>query len=185
MRSAKNSQNTNKIKLLHKFLSVNPKTMLKYYTEMLLKLIFYYYNMIDNIIIQIFCLLICVNIGIQSLSQCKVNHNKYSIHFWPNNENVNIHLWTGMRSNHLSNDFFRSDWDTPNDSSSIVRFSNFFEDFRPHCQFCRRNRRPSASNLPRTTSVGFDSSSKTHTAECCFMKGSFVQIHDSSPVMIL
>ena len=38
---------------------------------------------------------------------------------------------------------------------------------------------------PRTSFIRFGSSSKTHTVDCCFVSGSYVYIHYSSPVTIL
>ena len=94
-----------------------------------------------------------------------------------------------------------------NDSSSLVRFSNFFEDIRQtNCgvtlgidrpMMLKWNSRHMTSFaikqdtiyfeviFAQTTIVGFEPGSKTHTMDCCFLSGSYAQIHDSSAVMIL
>ena len=96
-----------------------------------------------------------------------------------------------------------------NDSSSAVRFTNFSEGLRQaNCGIPLTIHRPTMLSgtvatwpvlpkkhaiicfevlLPRTTFVGFGSSSKTHTVDCCFVSGSYVWWFDPSspPVTIL
>ena len=78
-------------------------------------------------------------------------------------------------------------------NDSLVRFSNFSEDFRQtNCGVPLRIGRPTMLNrhmtsfaektgfevlLPRITFFGFGSSSKTYTVDCCFVSGSYAKIH--------
>ena len=79
---------------------------------------------------------------------------------------------------------------------SLVSFSNFSEDFRQtNCSVQLRIDSPTMLNwnshymakkqteviFPQTTFVGFGSASKN----CCFLSGSYSQIHDSTAVTIL
>ena len=84
-----------------------------------------------------------------------------------------------------------------NDSSALVRFSNISEDFRQtNCGVPLRIGRPTMLNrhmtsfaektgfevlLPRITFVGFGTGSKTHMVDCCFVLGSYPQMHDLTP----
>ena len=88
-----------------------------------------------------------------------------------------------------------------NDSSSLVSFSNFLEDFRQtNCGISLRCSSGTVATwpylskkqaticfevlLPWTTFVGFGSSSQTYTVECCLVSDSYAHMHDSSPVTI-
>ena len=92
----------------------------------------------------------------------------------------------------------------PFDSSSLVRSSNFSADYRQtNCGVILRIDRPTLLKWNSRhminfvekigdhlwsasyTLFGFGSSSKTHTVNCCFVSGSYAQIHNSSPVTIL
>uniref|UniRef100_A0A0K2V423 Uncharacterized protein n=1 Tax=Lepeophtheirus salmonis TaxID=72036 RepID=A0A0K2V423_LEPSM len=92
----------------------------------------------------------------------------YYIYFWPNNEKRNIHhqKWVfhclSKYSPACAQTNCRSSFSTPIEAPPKKVFKRF------NSIFWRRK-----SFLPQTTLVGFGSSSKTHTADCCFISDSY------------